>query len=230
MKILILNGSPHLEKGSTGAVISALEMGMQSAAPEITKRNICSLDVKPCKGCFTCWSTTPGECTQKDDMREILALIREADILILATPVYVDGMTGSMKVALDRMLPLVKGRVELRDDHMRHIPRTRAQTKLALVSPSGFAELDNFDPLVAHVKAAAKNLNYEYSGAVLVPAAWLMPRLPDVLEKTVGLITKAGTELVEHGMIPPGVSEEIAAMVPREKVVEALNRGYGRFE
>jgi hypothetical protein len=45
-----------------------------------------------------------------------------------------------MKTLLDRLLPLLKGRVELKEDHMRHVPREGVKKgKILLVSASGFA-------------------------------------------------------------------------------------------
>jgi hypothetical protein len=226
-KVLIINGSPHLDKGATGSVISAFEKGMNKANSMITKKNVYELNIKPCKGCFSCWGKTAGDCIQKDDMEDILPLVEEADVLILATPVYVDGMTGPLKTFLDRLIPLVKGGVELREDHMRHVPRKRRSGEIALLSVSGFSELDNFDPLVAHVKAAAKNLNREYVGEVLVPSAWYLPHVKQGYDMVYDLIASAGECLTEKGVIP-GISEEIASWVNRDDVAAALNHHFDR--
>ena len=229
-KVLIINGSPHLDKGATGIVLDAFERGIQKSCPEIEKKLVYTLDIKPCRGCLSCWASTPGKCIQKDDMESILPLVSEADLLIIATPVYVDGMTGPMKTFLDRLIPLIKGRVELRDDHMRHVQRRVTKGKMVLVSVSGFSELDNFDPLVAHVRAAAKNLSREYYGEILVPSAWFLPNIKPVFDRVAELIVTAGEELMEGVEIPRSVSTEIASLMPREHVVAALNRYYGQYE
>lgn len=159
MIVLILNASPHLEKGVTGSIITAFERGLKKTGSKVIKREVYRLDIKPCQGCFSCWTDTPGKCIHEADMEDILKLWAESDIVVLATPVYVDGMTGPMKTLLDRLIPLLKGRVELRDNHMRHLPRKHVKKgRIALISPSGFVEMDNFDPLVTHVKAAAKKI------------------------------------------------------------------------
>jgi multimeric flavodoxin WrbA len=225
-KVLIINGSPHLDKGATGTVISALEQGMDKSGPIITKKNVYGLSIEPCSGCFSCWMKKPGKCIHKDDMVSILPLVADSDLLILATPIYVDGMTGPLKTFLDRLIPLVKGSVELREEHMRHVPRNRKSGKIALLSVSGFPELDNFDPLVAHVKAVAKNLNREYVGEVLVPSAWYLQHVKQGYDKVYSLIMSAGECLMEKGVIPE-ISEEITSWISRDQIVATMNHYYG---
>jgi len=231
MNILILNGSPNQDKGTTGTIIKTLEKGLIKTNPKITKKYAYKLKVNPCQGCFSCWSHTPGQCIHKDDVEELLTLVAETDILILATPVYVDGMTGPLKTLLDRFIPLLKGRVEYREDHMRHLVRDGVKRgKIVLVSVSGFAEMDNFGPLVSHVKALSRNLGWDYVGEVLVPSAWYLRYDEVVYEKVVGLIESVGEELVVKGKVSVDVSNNIGSLVSREIVVDALNSVYKKYE
>jgi len=231
MNVLVLNGSPNLDKGTTGTITKTLEKGLDKTNPTITTKYVYKLKVNPCQGCFSCWSKTPGQCIHKDDVENLLPLVADSDILILATPVYVDGMTGPLKTLLDRLIPLLKGRVELRDDHMRHIVRENVKRgKIVLVSSSGFTEMDNFGPLVSHVKALSKNLGWDYVGEVLVPSAWYYRYDEAVLGRAFELIESAGEELGRVGMISSDVSDEIGSLVSREKVVEALNSVYAKYE
>ena len=231
MNILILNGSPHLDKGATGSVLQTLIKGLNKVNPTITAKYVYKLDINPCQGCFSCWSHTPGKCVQKDDAEEILSLAAGSDIVILATPVYVDGMTGPLKTLLDRFIPLIKGRVELRDNHMRHIVRgEKKKCKTVLVSASGFAEMDNFTPLVDHVKALSRNLGWDYVGELLVPSAWYYQYDTDLLGRALGIVESAGEELALHGRISGDFSREIGSMVSRDKIMKALNSSFSRFE
>jgi len=231
MNVLILNGSPNLDKGTTGTITKALEKGLHKTNPTITTKYVYKLNVNPCQGCFSCWSKTPGQCIHKDDVEELLPLVADSDILILATPVYVDGMTGPLKTLLDRFIPLIKGRVELRDNHMRHVVREEVKRgKIVLVSSSGFAEMDNFSPLVTHVKALSRNLGRDYVGGVLVPSAWYYMYDEQVLGVALEIVKSAGEELGAVGLIPCDVSDKLGSLVSKEKVVEALNSVYSRYE
>jgi multimeric flavodoxin WrbA len=53
-----------------------------------------------CTGCGVCNNT--GKCVQKDDMADILALMVEADVIVMATPVYFFTMCAQMKTLIDR--------------------------------------------------------------------------------------------------------------------------------
>lgn len=229
MKILILNGSPNLDKGATGTILTALEKGLKTEKPEINTKFVYQLNIKPCQGCFTCWTKTPGKCIHKDDMEKILPIIAESDMLIIATPVYLDGMTGPMKTFIDRMIPLGKGRVELRNDHLRHLTRDNwKEKKIVLVSPSSFTEIDNFHPLVTHVKALARNLNSSYAGEILAPSFWINQYNEESYGKILEIITSAGEELVKNGEIH--LSETLRKFVSRDSVLEALNQQFGKYE
>jgi multimeric flavodoxin WrbA len=231
MRTLLVNGSPHAVKGVHITIIDAFEKGLQNAGSETTRFDTIRQNINPCNGCFTCWTNTPGKCVQKDDMEFLLAIVRKSDLLVLATPVYVDGMTGSMKVFMDRLIPLLKGSVELREDHMRHIRREDVSlSKIVLLSASGFAELNNFDPLISHVKAVSKNIGCEYAGEILLPSGWFLLYDTDNLTKVTTMIENAAMELVNNGKIPDHISSDIHALVNRSEVMNLMNRHYGRFE
>jgi hypothetical protein len=231
MKILALNGSPRKERGGTSLVLNTFLEGVKEAGAEIDLLYVHDLDIKPCLGCFACWVKTPGVCVQKDDMEAILEKRRKADVLVLATPVFVDGMTSTLKAVLDRSIPLVQPFFEIRDDHCRHPPlQEREPIKVVLVSVSGFTELDNFDPLLAHIKAFCKNVNGEFAGALLRPIGASLPvfrqmGLPvdDIFES----IKEAGRELVLTGTISSKTQNSISReIVPREEYVKRINAGF----
>ena len=230
MKALLVNGSPDTVRGMHVTILDIFEEGLREAGSEVTRINVYKQRIQPCQSCFSCWTRTPGECSQGDDMKTILPLVAQSDILTLATPVYVDGMTGPMKTFLDRLIPLLKGRVELRDGHMRHLVRENVKRgKLVLLSASGFAELDNFDPLVSHVKAASRNIGREYAGEILFPSGWFLRR-SKAMDDVTGMVRSAGVELVEKGRIPDGLSSKIHELVSWDEVIAALNSHYGKFE
>jgi putative NADPH-quinone reductase len=212
-------------RGNTGQLTQALVSGVVEAGGEVETLCAYDLDISPCLGCFTCWTRTPGNCTHSDDMGRVLAAARCSDILVLATPVYVDGMTGQLKKVVDRLLPLIHGAAEIRDGHMRHHRRedTRVRT-VALVSTWGFAEVDNFDPLIYHVKAMAKNLSCDYAGALTVPGGLMRDRV--ALISTAA--RKAGAQLAQTRTIPVDLQEAMHGhSAPVEAVVAGMNRYFG---
>lgn len=113
MKILAINGSPKGNRSNTWRLTSAFLEGITakeessgSRAPEIETLNIGSLNLKPCLGCFSCWSKTPGECCIHDDMQGVINKILWADVVVWSFPLYYFGLPGQLKTLIDRQLPM----------------------------------------------------------------------------------------------------------------------------
>ena len=224
LKTLIINGSPR--KRTHSQMIDAMEKGLTAADSEVTTKRVYDLDIKPCLGCnMTCMKKTPGICVHKDDMDSLLPLVSQSDLLVLATPVYLDAMTGPMKTFVDRLTPILEGRMEIRKGRARHPLREGVKRgKMALLSSCGFPELETFDPLLAHVKAICRNLNREYVGAVLVTSGFVKRR--KYWDKVLGMIEYAGTNLVKDGKIPDDITSSIQSLVSRDELINAANALY----
>ena len=108
MKVLALNSSPKMNEGNTALILNPFLEGMREGGAEVELFYTKKLTINPCQGEYNCWFKTPGKCFQKDDMQMLYPKIREADVLVLATPVYVDAMSGPMKGLLDRLLGQIR--------------------------------------------------------------------------------------------------------------------------
>ena len=100
MNVLILNGSARGGKGVTGRLLESLSRGLTKANAKVKTFDIVKLSISPCTACLMCMHKTPGECSIKDDMELIYEAYKTSDLLILATPVYLDTMTAQMKAVL----------------------------------------------------------------------------------------------------------------------------------
>lgn len=114
-KILILSTSPR-RGGNSETLADEFIKGAAEAGHETEK--ICLYDkrIKFCKGCLTCQHT--GKCMIYDDAVEIVEQMRQADVVVFATPVYFYEMTGQMKTLLDRTNPLFPGEYSFRDIYL----------------------------------------------------------------------------------------------------------------
>jgi len=229
MKVVAINGSPHGDKGNTALILNPFLEGMRTAGAEVKVFETNAMTVRPCRGEYGCWFRTPGRCFQEDDMQTLLPELQVADVLVLATPLYVDGMTGPLKTVVDRMIPLGDPKIDYREDHCRHPGRGAVKNrKMALVSNCGFWELDNFDALVSHIKAIAKNLDAAFAGALLRPhgpafKAMLDQDVPvtDVLDAA----RDAGRQLVETGSISSKTLNAVSRpLLPRDQYVAIANQ------
>jgi len=227
MKILAVNGSPTKKKGMTHLMLNLFLEGAAEAGAEVERFNVADKKIRYCDGCFNCWVRTSGECIHKDDMPAILEQVAASDVLILATPLYVDGMTAQMKTFTDRIIPLVEPEFEMVDGHYRHKSRISKIPSLFLMSVCGFWEMDNFDGLVDHVKRICKNFQADYAGELLRPNSYILA-MEDLLPKEVAAIheavRQAGREFVTDGKISEAtMAEAVAQPIPKEPALDGSN-------
>lgn len=64
--------------------------------------DVCQKQIAGCLACEYCHTKGNGTCVQKDDMRQVYELLREAEMLVIASPIYYHGISGQLKCALDR--------------------------------------------------------------------------------------------------------------------------------
>ncbi len=102
MKILVLNGSPR-PKGNTKQMVEAFLEGAASAGHRVDVVDICHKKIGGCLACEYCHTKGNGSCAQKDGMQEVYALLQEAEMLVIASPIYYHGLSGQLKCAIDRL-------------------------------------------------------------------------------------------------------------------------------
>lgn len=106
-KIIILNGSPR-KTGNTAALTAQFARGAQESAHTVTEFFLGEMDIHGCKGCFGGGKNPDSPCVQKDDMEKIYPVYKEADIVVLATPLYYWTISGQLKCAFDRLFAVAE--------------------------------------------------------------------------------------------------------------------------
>ena len=107
MNILVLNGSPHAG-GNTSAMVTAFVEGAAGIGHGITAAPVGRMKIAGCIGCEYCRTEGCGKCIQEDDMQKVYPLLEEAEMLVLASPVYYHGFTGQLQCAISRIYALDK--------------------------------------------------------------------------------------------------------------------------
>ena len=213
-KVVAINGSPRMEKGYTHIVLTPFLQGMKDAGADVELLYASHLDVEPCTGEFQCWyGKNAGECYIDDDMQELYPKLKEAETLVLATPVYIP-LPGEMQNVINRLVALIEPMLETREG------RTRARfhqdvkiQRFVLVSTSSWWEMGNFDTVMRIVEELAEGTSVEFSGAVLRPHAFLMKKDGELTEdgRAVQQVARrAGYELVKEGKADPGTLEQVS--------------------
>jgi hypothetical protein len=234
MKVLGLNGSPRRRDGATSRLLEALLAGMAESGAETRLVHLADLDLRTCRGCYTCWVRTPGECVHRDrdGMAGTMGAWREADVVVFGTPLHHFSMAALMKTFLDRLLPELEPWLVPDPEApswTTHPARRRGPASALLVSPCGFPDADQFAPLVHTFRYIAGRHHWTWLGEILrtaaeplargEPAALLEPYLADV--------RRAGTALVRDGRIPDALTEALGRdLLPggRDAFRERANR------
>jgi multimeric flavodoxin WrbA len=108
MKVIAFNGSPRV-LGNTHAALEMVldELNKEGIETELVDMGIEAVD--PCNVCNTCLQNTNGRCLiETDRVNEWFDLAREADGIIIGSPVYFGGMTAQTKAFIDRMGKMAK--------------------------------------------------------------------------------------------------------------------------
>lgn len=209
-KVFAINGSPKMGKGNTAQVFNPFIEGMKEACASVDLFYAKRLKVKPCTGTFYCWNMKPGQCIQQDDMQILYPLLRETDILVLATPVYIP-LPGEMQNFINRLCPIIDPKLEIKEGRTRARLRSEYKIrKLVLVSTSGWWEKGNFGTVLRIVKELAADMNIEFAGALLRPHANSLKSEPEQAKIVYESCRKAGIQLIKSGKIPENLSRIVS--------------------
>ncbi len=114
-KVLIISTS--LRGGSNSDLLAKeCEKGAKEAGHDVELISLKGKEIKYCIGCLSCQRTEA--CVLKDDVADIMAKVKEAEVIVYATPIYYYEMCGQMKTLLDRLNPLYAADYKFRDIYM----------------------------------------------------------------------------------------------------------------
>jgi len=218
MNVLAINGSPHMDDGNTAIILNPFLDGVREAGAKVELFYTRKLKIGPCNGDMSCWFKNPGKCGQADDMQMLLPKLKEADVIVWASPVYYAGITGPLKNIMDRQLPLF----------MQENAGSKRQ-KTVLVSTCGAWELSMFDPLLAQMKTlySIPEANSEFVGALLRPMADGMKEMikageTRLVDEVIQAAKEAGLQLVKEGKISDEIQKRVGkALMPRDAYYKA---------
>ena len=101
MKILAIHGSPHAIRSTTRQLAGFVLEGAADAGAETGMIDLADYRIIPCTACEAC--SLNGICVNDDDVPALVSRINEADAIVFGSPVYIDNITGQMKVFFDRL-------------------------------------------------------------------------------------------------------------------------------
>ncbi len=205
MKIIAVNGSPRGEKSNTQTILASFLKGARAAGAETEIALLSEKRIYPCQGCFACWVKTPGRCIQKDDMEELLQKMWKSDLVIFASPLYVDCVSGQLKTFMDRMLPEILPNFIKVNNVWRHPLRHGPPPKVGVICNSGFPQREHFQVVHLLFERVVLNMHTEVVMEIYRPGGEILRaknlRLRPLIMKYKKLLEKAGREVVEKGRL-----------------------------
>ena len=223
MKILVLNGSPKKVSDTMQLTSSFLE-GLDAAGDnEVEIIRVIEKRIGPCMGCFGCWRNGDGKCVIQDDQNEILAKYQQAELIIWSFPLYCFGIPSHLKAVLDRMIPLVRMKMEEKDGVVYHKSLADFERmKHVVICGAGFPMSDrNFEGVSVTCDKCFSNCT-----KIFVPETPLMnvPELKELADRKRSFFREAGVEYYRNGELIPETIEKLEElMIPNEEYLAHVN-------
>lgn len=111
-KILVICTSMRSRSNSEMLADSFIE-GAKASGNTVEKVTLKGKTINFCKGCFSCQKT--GKCVIADSAPAITEKIRQAEVIVWASPIYYYSVSGQMKTLIDRANPLYVSEYAFRD-------------------------------------------------------------------------------------------------------------------
>lgn len=230
MKVLVINGSPRGEKSNSLRLAEAFLKGLGET--ETRYFHVAQKQIAACRGCFACWSKTPGKCVIADDAAETLRDQLWADVIVWSFPLYFYSVPGALKNLIDRQLPMSLPFMAERTDgcgNGGHPSRYDVGGKKhVVISTCGFYTAEgNYDGVCSLFDHMCGAGNYETvfcgEGELFrVPAA--KPLTDMYLEN----VRRGGEEYARDGRIGPETRAKLSELLLPKEVFEAqANASWG---
>lgn len=231
MNVLAINGSARMQNGFTEMILTPFLEGIKETGSQVELLQAKQLNVSPCTGEFHCWYEKPGECYIHDSMQLVYPKLRNADTLVLATPVYIP-LPGEMQNFINRLCPLIEPILSKRNGRTRARFHENVKIKrIALVSASGWWEKGNFSTVIRIIKEIARDTSVNFAGALLRPHANLLTKRKEKTREILEAAKQAGFQLAKEGTIPNYLLEIVAQpLISEEAFRQWENEQYAKVK
>ncbi len=161
MKVLGIFGSPR-RGGNTDILLEQTLKGAEKEGAQVERLFLTDFTITPCKECHGCERT--GQCVISDDMEKIYPKLLEADVIILASPIFFYGITAWAKALVDRCQAFWSRKYLLKDPSLGKGGKKR---KGFFISVGGTKGEKVFDGAILTAKYFFDVLNGEYAGELV---------------------------------------------------------------
>lgn len=161
LKVLGIAGSPRRD-GNTDHLLQQVMAGAASQRANTKTVILSELNISPCRHCDGCIKT--GKCVVDDDMQWLHTDLREADRIVLASPIFFMGVTAQTKAMIDRCQALWVIKYVLK---LPVAVNPGKERRGVFVSVGGTKLRNLFEPAMATVKSWFTTLDIRYAGELV---------------------------------------------------------------
>lgn len=215
MKIVAINGSHRGKKGYTQFLLNLMAEGAIAKGASFETVILSDYKINPCKACRACHTERHYlKCIydENDDVTKIFNIMKQADILIYATPIYIFNMTGLMKTFLDRITSTADSAIHTISEKglfFHHINKDIISKPFLLITTQDNIEDATFQSVLYYFNIFSKFLDAPMIGSINRKLGKLAGHGKDK-EKEIqfpeivnihNMIIQAGSELAQFGAI-----------------------------
>jgi len=162
MNVMGFVASPRKE-GNTAWTINKILEGAKEQGAETRSWYFSDLDIKPCRGCLGCHTGARDRgCVIDDDMQKLYGALKQADVLVLGSPVYMGQMSAQAKIFTDRLFAHISPRFS------PHFKETAVKKKLVLVFTQGNPDPGMFQVYFDYTKYMFQLLEFDVQGVQVI--------------------------------------------------------------
>lgn len=106
--VVILLGSPRRD-GNCAVLSRSLARGVEDSGSRSETLLLQGMDIRPCTACEGCHGEASSGCVIEDAMQDVYPLLRAADGIVFASPVYWFSVSAQTKTVIDRLYAIGVG-------------------------------------------------------------------------------------------------------------------------
>ena len=237
MRIVAINGSHRGRRGFTQVLLERMKAGAEEGGAEFSTIVLAERKLSRCLGCEACQAAGARlRCVfdGRDDVEDIFAEMRKADILVFATPVYVFAMSSLLKSLLERINSTCDTgdiRVSRSGLVFHQIDAELCSKPFVLVAPFGNIDAETAQSVLSYFRSFSRFMDAPMLAALPRSGAFILEEavktagaaLSPVMSTALGAFLEAGRDLAKRGRISTAIIlRATRSVIPMPPPVRAL--------
>ncbi len=237
MRITAFNGSPHGEAGNTNLMVTAFLEGAKTAGAEAENIFLATKEINYCKACRQCIASGKGTCVIEDDMEELMTKFIDSDIVILATPLFIDNISGMTKLFMDRFFSIGNPQWDKDENGESRGSKPKRYKngippKLVVMSNCGYPERTNFQVISLLMNRFTRQFHidllaeiYASEGLLFALSKFGFKDFDPIVDNYRQLLHKAGQEIVKDMQLSAETQNLLdQPLIPIENYIQLTNK------